>query len=211
MSLYYASLNKPVFEDHARLAAPIVARLSAEQTRTRWVQQDIGDIRFMEKLAKRVTAHPETVILRDDAASSFDCVGDDIRAAMRGEFHRLPKEPSWKEILCFAVAIDGAGIAQEWDVNVHILGDVAGRRFRISGAWPLDPVILWCVLYAYNRKNHWNSGWGFEPGESGRTEAESCYQALRDRLQSEGHAMGEGPGTVRRYIYKFDNTLRGQP
>lgn len=120
-----------------------------------------------------------------ESLGSFPTVGEGIRRVAKADFSGLPENPNWNEVLCLAVMIDGyevtSAITGEHIENFHRMKEA---EYTKSGSWSGSTLELWAVLFYYNRKNHWNGGYGFGEGEKGRSLAISAYQALRTRLMN---------------------------
>jgi hypothetical protein len=119
------------------------------------------------------------------ALKFFPGVGEGIRRAVHGDFAALPTHPTWPEILCLAVAIDGYKVIKTLThEHIESFHKEKEAQFRKEGRWTGSILELWVVLFNYNRINHWNTGSGFGEGEPFRLLTESAYQALRAKLMN---------------------------
>jgi hypothetical protein len=117
----------------------------------------------------------------------FTDVSDGLRRVEKADFSGLPESPSWHDVLCLGVMIDGYEVGSKiTGEHIEAFHRMKEAEFETVGAWSGGVLELWVVLFYYNRKNHWNEGYGFGEGEKGRMLATAAYQALRSRLQSPG-------------------------
>lgn len=122
---------------------------------------------------------------------AFPRVGGGIRCAATGNFSGLPETPTWDELLCLAVMIDGYEVLKALtDEHIEAFHTKKEADYVKTGAWSGSVLDLWVILFYYNRKNHWNEGYGFGEGERNRTLAISCYQALPLRLMTPAEISG---------------------
>lgn len=131
------------------------------------------------------TSKKVQVCIVADAMPYFSQISDGIRRAAKADFLALPENPSWDDVLCLGVMIDGYEVADaitgEHIQNFHRMKEV---EYEKSGAWSGSALELWTVLFYYNRMNHWNEGYGFREGERLHKLAMAAYQALRTRLMN---------------------------
>jgi hypothetical protein len=129
-----------------------------------------------EKLQVRIIA---------DCLNYFKDVSEGIRRVAKADFSGLPDNPSWNEVLCLGVMIDGYEVASQiTDEHIECFHRMKESEFEKLGTWSGGVLELWTVLFYYNRKNHWNEGYDFGEGEKDRLLATAAYQALRTRLQN---------------------------
>lgn len=139
---------------------------------------------FLQELGepKKAAATPLEIRLNDSVLKCFEGVRDGIRVATKGDFSQLPADATWDEILCLAIMVDGEKLAGALGLSLPDFHRQCEDGFLQTGRWPDELAQLWCLLYRYNRDNHWNEGVGFGEGEPGRIRAQSVYTKLREKL-----------------------------
>lgn len=167
MSLGFANMLKKIGGMEPSIRASLFAELQASL-----------------EMARRTPIH-----LRVESLKCFPGVGEGIRLAAKGDMSKLPESPTWDELLCLAVMIDGYEVIKRFTTeemrDYHLRKEA---EYQKAGSWSGTIPELWVVLFYYNRQNHWNNGYGFEEGERGRILAYSAYHALRSRMMNPAEA-----------------------
>ena len=126
-----------------------------------------------------------------DVLNHFDGIGDGIRRVAKADFSALPENPTWNEVLCLGVMIDGYAVAKSLtDDHIQNFHAAKEAEFEKTGVWSGSALEMWTVLFYYNRMNHWNDGYGFDDGGRNRKLAVSAYHALRTHLMNPAETTG---------------------
>lgn len=143
-----------------------------------WYEMRRGDTALKEE-CRYLVRRPCEIFLSDGHLDTFQ-TGPGVRVAVRGDFSRLPEEPTWDDLQVLALCLDGYQVAPL--LGFEECGDLHKEKleeYRRSGAWQGNAAELWCCLFFEQRI--WRSAEEEPEGEDLET-VKALYRALRAEL-----------------------------
>ena len=115
-----------------------------------WYEMRQGDTRLVNQ-CEYLVRRPNEIFL-GDRWHDWDNVDDGVKAARNADFSQLPAEPSWHDIQCLALAVDGYALckAKGWKDPQELAWE--GIQAFLSGQhWRGSSLGLWVRLFGAQR------------------------------------------------------------
>ena len=152
-----------------------------------WYEMRLGDTALKEN-CRYLVRRPCEVFLSDGGLDTFQA-GPGVRVAARGDFSRLPKEPTWDDLQALALCIDGYQVAPL--LGHRDCGDLHQEKldeYRSTGVWRGNAAELWCCLFFEQRKWRWAEE---EPEGEDLEAVKALYRALHGELTADTSELSQ--------------------
>ena len=146
-----------------------------------WYEMRRGDTALKED-CRYLVRRPCEIFLSDRHLDTFQA-GPGVRAAVKGDFSRLPEEPTWDDLQALALCIDGYQVAPL--LGFKECSDLHKERlegYRSTSVWRGNAAELWCCLFFEQRKWRWAEE---EPEGEDLEAVKALYRALRGELTAD--------------------------